>query len=184
MSQPVGSHWIRAGNYIKAVGRRPGQKMNQELMGQTAAVRQHIDPAAMRQGSVVQTNGPAVGDRTQKTLLDLAWGVRLLPGNFTGQDAPGPLGQLLGQRVGEQNGPLVLHDLRRSAQTPVGPLVAALVALHACHDLMLQRPQGLRVIAVPHVDVSLHRSGIFGLHHVGRCFIRTLLGDKLFDNKA
>ena len=80
MSQPVGSHWIRAGNYIKAVGRRPGQKMNQELMGQTAAVRQHIDPAVLRQGSVVQTDGPAVGDRTQKTLLDLARGIRFCRG--------------------------------------------------------------------------------------------------------
>ena len=156
--------------------------MDQQLVGQTAAVGELVDPPALGQGGAVQAQRPPVGHRPQKALLDLTGDLPLPPGNFPGQDAPGPLGQLLGQPVGEQSRPLVLRDLRRRAQAAVGPLIAALVPRHAVHDLPPQRPQRSSVIALPHVHIPLHRPRIFGLHDVGRCSIRTL--DKLFDNKA
>ena len=81
-----------------------------------------------------------MGHRPQKTLLHPAGRLRPLPGDFPDEDAVGPLGQLLRQRVGEQCGPLVLHDLRSRPKTAVGPLVTALVAGHALHDLLPQRP--------------------------------------------
>lgn len=184
MGQPVGGHGVGTGHRVVTVGGGAGQQVDEQLMGQPAVVGQDIHPPAPGQSGAIEAHRALVGDRAQKTLLYLTGLPGLLPGDLPGQNAAGPFGQLLGQRIGEQSGALVLHNLRRRPQTAVGPLVAALVPGHAVHNILLQRPEGSLVIAVPHVDISLHRPRIFGLHHVGRRSIRTLLGDKLFDNKA
>lgn len=179
MGQPIGGHRVGTGHYIVAVGGGAGQQVDEQLMGQPAVVGQDICPAALGQGSAVEAHRALVSDCAQKTLLYLAGLPGLLPGDLPVQNAASTFGQLLGQRVGEQGGALVLHNLRRRPQTAVGPLVAALVPGHAVHNLLPQRPQGLLVIALPHVDIPLHCPGIFGLHHMGRCDLRTL--DKLFE---
>ena len=173
VGQPVGSHGVRTGHRVIAVGGHPGQQMDEQLVSQAAGVGQSIDPLALGQGGVIQAHRSLVGDRPQEAQGDPAGPLRLPAGDLPDQDAVGPLGQLLGQRFGEQGGTLILHDLCRRPQAAVGPLVAALVARHAVHDLLPQGPQGFLVVAVPHVYVAFHHAGVFGLHHMGRRDRRT-----------
>ena len=180
MGQPLGGHGIGTGHRVIAACRHPGQQVDEQLVGQPAAVGQNVHPAALGQSGAVQAQGALVGDRPQEALFHPAGQLPLPAGNLPGKNPLSPLSQLIGQRVGEQSGTLVLHDLRRCSQASVGTLVTALVARHTVHDLPAQRPQRLLVVTVSHVYIALHRPGILGLHHMGRRDLRTR--DKLLES--
>ena len=136
-------------------------------MGQAIAVHQLIDPVTLGGRCVKQRHRPLVGHRAQEALLYLSALDALPLFELPGQDAVGPFRQLFPQGVGEQSGPHILEDLRRRPQASIGPLVAALIARHAGHDLLAAVRQALLVVAVTHIYISVHYAGILGLHHMG-----------------
>lgn len=135
-------------------------------MSQAAAVVELIDLGALEEGRVVEGHDSLVGDRAQEALLYLA-GQSQAGLQLPAEDAPGPLGQPLLQRWSGEGGAHVLLDGGRRPETPVGPLVAGLVACHAGHELSLYLLQSFSLIGPAQVDVLLYRAGIFGFHHVG-----------------
>ena len=112
MGHPVGGHGIGAGHCVITAGYNSGQQRDKQLVGHAVAVRQGIDSATLGESGVVQAYGPSVGDSPQKTLLHMAGLFGLPAGDFPAQNAAGPLGQLLSQGVCEQNGALILHNVR------------------------------------------------------------------------
>ena len=168
MGEPVRGHGIRAGHHVIPPHDAAGQQVGEQQMGQAIAVGQLIDPGALGAGRLEQGDEPLVGDGVQKPLLYPAGGGGALGLQLPGEDPVGPGGQLLLQGGGGQHGADVGLDLGGGVQTAVGPLVVLLVAVHARQDLPPDGPQARPVIAVPQVDVLLHRPGILGLHHMGR----------------